>query len=275
MNSEKYSITFACYNQVSYTRQCIDSMRRHGVDLRRLVAVDNASSDDTRSYLASLDLGGVILNTANLGCGIAWNQGVLAQQAEWSVVMNNDVVVSAGWIDRLIAAAETHGLKIISPAMIEGDLDYDFDAFADQSALKMKSALRRGYSHAVCFAVHRSVFMEVGYFESIPKLFGYEDALFFNRVETAGIPIGITGATWLHHFGSITQKAMKLELAPGKSTNLGDRRIYLERLRLNPLQRRLRKLRHKRLMQAACRNETAKYGMTLLGIRKDGRFTWR
>jgi GT2 family glycosyltransferase len=275
MNSEKYSITFACYNQVAYTRQCIDSMARHGVDLRRLVVVDNASTDATRAYLSSLDLGGVILNSGNLGCGIAWNQGVLAQQAEWSVVMNNDVLVSAGWIERLIATAERQGLKIISPAMIEGDLDYDFDSFADESALKMKSALRRGYSHAVCFAVHRSVFMEVGYFESIPKLFGHEDALFFKRVESASIPIGTTGETWLHHFGSITQKAMKLELAPGKDVNLGDRKLYLERLRLNPLQRKLRKLRHKRLMQNACRDEMAAYGMTLFGIRKDGRFIWR
>jgi hypothetical protein len=53
-----YAITFACYNQVDYTRQCVDSLVRHGYDLGRVVAVDNGSSDATRDYLQTLPLGG-------------------------------------------------------------------------------------------------------------------------------------------------------------------------------------------------------------------------
>ena len=134
MNPQKYSITFACYNQVDYTRQCVESMIRHGLDLGRLVVVDNGSTDQTRDYLRSLPLGGAIFNQANLGCGVAWNQGALAQQAEWTIVMNNDVLVSAGWIENMIDTAERHGLKMISPALVEGELDYDFDAFAATAA---------------------------------------------------------------------------------------------------------------------------------------------
>ncbi|WP_245395100.1 glycosyltransferase family 2 protein [methane-oxidizing endosymbiont of Gigantopelta aegis] len=75
MSKLDYVVTFACYNQVEYTRQCIESMVRQGDDLSRLVVVDNGSTDDTRNYLQSLSLGGLILNSANLGCGVAWNQG--------------------------------------------------------------------------------------------------------------------------------------------------------------------------------------------------------
>lgn len=56
MNPQKYAITFACYNQVEYTKQCINSMH-HGLDLSRLVIVDNTSSDGTRDYLACLPFG--------------------------------------------------------------------------------------------------------------------------------------------------------------------------------------------------------------------------
>ena len=28
-----YAITFACHNQVDYTRQCVDSLMRHGHEL--------------------------------------------------------------------------------------------------------------------------------------------------------------------------------------------------------------------------------------------------
>jgi len=136
MNQIDYAITFACYNQVEYTRQCVDSMVKHGVDLGRLVVVDNGSIDDTRSYLETLPLGGRIFNKANLGCGVAWNQGALALQAEWTIVMNNDVLVSHGWIENMINAAEQNGLKIISPALIEGPLDYDLRRLPANPQLK-------------------------------------------------------------------------------------------------------------------------------------------
>ena len=75
MAATDYAITFACYNQVAYTKACVESMVRHGVDLGRVVAVDNGSGDETREYLSSLPLGGRVLNRVNLGCGVAWNQG--------------------------------------------------------------------------------------------------------------------------------------------------------------------------------------------------------
>ncbi|MGZ3159740.1 MAG: glycosyltransferase family 2 protein, partial [Burkholderiaceae bacterium] len=181
MNPQKYSLTFACYNQVDYTRQCIDSMVKHGLDLGRVVVVDNGSTDDTHRYIASLPLGGVILNQANLGCGVAWNQGALALQSEWSIIMNNDVVVSPNWIENMITIAEKNNLKIISPALIEGPLDYDFEKFAPEATTKMQDALRLGSSHAVCLAVHQSVWMDIGYFQPVPKLLGYEDTLFFHE----------------------------------------------------------------------------------------------
>ena len=107
---------------------CVESMVKHGTPLDRLVVVDNCSTDNTREYLSGLPLGGRIFNSENLGCGTAWNQGALALQSEWSIIMNNDVLVSPMWIENLIQAAESQNLKVISPALIEGPIDYDFDS---------------------------------------------------------------------------------------------------------------------------------------------------
>ncbi|MBS0309332.1 MAG: glycosyltransferase [Proteobacteria bacterium] len=273
MNPQKYSLTFACYNQVDYTRQCIDSMVRTGLDLGRVVAVDNGSTDDTRAYLRSLPLGGVILNQGNLGCGVAWNQGALAQQAEWTVVMNNDVLVSAGWIENLIDTAERHGLKMISPAMVEGKLDYDFDAFAAETSIKMKDALRVGSCHAVCVAIHQSVWMEIGYFQPVPKLLGFEDTMFFNQAEQAGIAVGTTGASWLHHYGSVTQTAMKQEKGLTAKDSLANRYNY-RLLRQSWLERKLKKRARNQRQKAWREAEVARYGMSLHGQREHGGFVW-
>ena len=273
MNPSKFAITFACYNQVDYTRQCVDSMVKHGLDLSRLVVVDNGSTDETRSYLESLPLGGRIFNQANLGGGVAWNQGALALQAEWTIIMNNDVLVSKGWIDNLITTAEQNGLKIISPSLIEGPLDYDFDAFADESSIKMKSALRLGARHAVCLAVHQSVWMDIGYFQPIPKLLGYEDSMFFHEADKAHISTGMTGASWLHHYGSITQTAMKQERGLSQKDGLGYRYNY-RLLQQSWLERKLKKIKRVRQQKRWCQQEIAEFGQSMHGKREQCAFVW-
>jgi GT2 family glycosyltransferase len=269
-----HAITFACYNQVGYTMQCIDSLVRHGYDLGRVAVVDNGSSDETRDYLQTLPLGARILNRQNLGCGVAWNQGVLAFQSEWTVVMNNDVLVSAGWLENLIAAAQARGVQVVSPALIEGELDYDFDGFALQSSERMREVARMGARHAVCMCVHRSVWDRVGFFQATPTLWGYEDTLFFNTLEQAGIATAMVGASWLHHYGSITVSAMKQERGLSAKEGLSARNNY-RLLGKSTLQRKWDKMQRKRQELRWRAEELAQHGQTLHGERRDGAFVWR
>ncbi len=273
MLKNNYSITFACYNAVQYTKLCIDSFIKHGTPLDRLIVVDNGSTDETRSYLKTLPLGGLILNKMNLGCGVAWNQGALTQQAEWSIIMNNDVLVSPQWVESLIESAQNNNLKIDSPALIEGPADYDFDEFSIAASSKMKNTLRLGNPHAVCLAVHESVWMDIGYFQAIPKLWGYEDTMFFHAARKAGIRSATTGASWLHHFGSITQSEMKRERGLTEKQGLGGRYNY-RYLNQSWLERKLIKRQKIKNLKTWRADEMSKYEMTLHGIRVNGNFEW-
>jgi GT2 family glycosyltransferase len=274
MSASDVAITFACYNQVDYTRQCVDSLVRTGFDLSRLVVVDNGSTDQTREYLATLPVGATVLNGHNLGCGVAWNQGALALQAEWTVVMNNDVVVTPGWLDGLLQAAREHGLKVVSPALVERALDYDLDAFSADAARRMGQVVRRGGRHAVCMAVHASVWDEVGYFRATPKLWGFEDSVFFHELDRAGIPCGQVGASWLHHYGSITLSALKRERGLAQKQGLSARDAY-KVLGQSFLERKLGRWRRKAQERRWREEELARYGMTLHGEREGGQFLWR
>jgi GT2 family glycosyltransferase len=273
MLKHDYSITFACYNAVHYTKLCIDSFIKHNTPLDRLIVVDNGSSDETRTYLKDLPLGGLILNRENLGCGVAWNQGALAQQAEWSIIMNNDVLVSAGWVDSLIDAANTQNLKIISPALIEGPCDYDFETFSQKASKEMKHVYRMGNPHAVCSAVHKSVWMDIGYFQAMPKLWGYEDTMFFHAAKKAGIPMATTGASWLHHFGSITQSVMKRERGLQETQGLSGRRNY-RYLNQSWLERKIQKYKKVSNLKECRQTELTAHSMTLHGVREQGNFNW-
>lgn len=248
-------------------------MVKHGTPLDRLVVVDNGSTDQTREYLQTLNLGGRIYNNQNLACGVAWNQGALTLQSEWTIIMNNDVLVSPQWVEKLISTAEDLNLKVISPALVEGTLDYDFESFETIASQKMKNVHRIGAKHAVCLAIHESVWLEVGYFQPVPKLLGYEDTLFFNELNKSKIQTAMTGASWLHHYGSITQTAMKLERGLQKKDGLQNRYNY-KLLNQSWLERKFNKAKRKKQERQWRDHEIANYDMSIHGLRENKTFRW-
>ena len=48
----------------------------------------------------------VIRNKQNLGFAVGNNQGIAAARGEYILLMNNDIVVTPAWLDKLIACAE-------------------------------------------------------------------------------------------------------------------------------------------------------------------------
>jgi N-acetylglucosaminyl-diphospho-decaprenol L-rhamnosyltransferase len=268
-----YSVTFATLNCLDYTKLCVASLISSGVDAHRIVAVDNASTDGTPEYLKNLGLGSVILNRQNLSCGAAWNQGILANQSEWTIVMNNDVIVAPGFALRLINFATQHKLKLVSPSRIDGDIDYDFSSFAKNSQEITANAIRWGSSNAICMCIHWSLFNKIGFFCANPNLLGFEDGLFYNDLRNANVAHATTGSVWIHHFGSVTQDHMKMVL--GISNNdilvkINDRKIYNQ----SWLERKLYRFKLKRNHQKWNKNELNKYGMTLHGSRTKNEFIW-
>jgi N-acetylglucosaminyl-diphospho-decaprenol L-rhamnosyltransferase len=268
-----YTVTFATLNCLDYTKQCVRSLMDSGIPPQRIVAVDNASSDGTQEYLQNLGLGGVVLNRQNLSCGAAWNQGILFQQSEWTIVMNNDIVVAPGFAERLIQFAQLHQLQLVSPARIDGAMNYDFADFAKVSQDKMSSVVRWGSSNAICMCMHWSLFQKIGFFRADPNLLGFEDGLFYHSVRKSNIRHVTTGKVWIHHFGSVTQEHMKMVL--GKSSQevlvkVNDRKLYGQ----SWLERKLYRQNLKRAHQAWRQEELSAHGMTLHGAKGEGDFVW-
>lgn len=274
MTSSNYTITFACYNQLDYTKQFIASLDRDEVDFLRIVAVDNGSTDGTREWLQAQGFGAVILNDRNLGCGAAWNQGALAIQSKWTVVMNNDVVCAKGWLANLLAAAESNQLHVASPALVEGDLNYDFSAWVNKAQAAMSGYVRLNVPHAVCMAIREDVWSEIGYFMPVPKLLGYEDALFFQRAIEANMRMATTADSWLHHYGQITQKALHLEKKLKQKEGLGSRNLMRLYLGQSWLARKVARHHRLALLKKVKAHELATYGMTVHALNNKSGDQW-
>ena len=117
----QWSIIIPCWSQLAFTRQCIAALKSHTRQPWELVVIDNGSTDHTDIYLAGVrDAAAVpvtvISNTSNLGFPAAINQGLKAARGEYLVLLNNDVVVTDGWLDQLIALADSRGpIGLVGP----------------------------------------------------------------------------------------------------------------------------------------------------------------
>jgi len=272
-SSHDYSVTFPCLNCIDYTKGLINSMIENGDNLSNVVAIDNGSTDDTFNLLSSFPDLTVIQNKKNYGVGVALNQGAMAKQSEWTIFMDNDIIVSKNWIENLINSAIKNDLKVISPALVEGEYDYDINSFFSSLSDDVKSYIRDGDNHAVCIAVHESVWDEVGFFRPFPSLFGYEDTLFFHALKKKNIRTAISGASWLHHFGSATQKAMKKDMGLKPKDDIAVTNHH-KLLCQNWFARKYSKFQKKNFRKNSQILEIEKFNMTLRGDRKHGEFIW-
>ena len=108
------SVIVPCWNQLEFTRQCIWALMRRTSVNWELIVIDDGSTDGTGSYLAGVQDASpvpvtVIANSTNRGFPAAINQGLQYARGEYLVLLNNDVVVTDGWLSQLIGLASIEG----------------------------------------------------------------------------------------------------------------------------------------------------------------------
>ena len=113
------------------------------------------------------------------------------------------------------------------------------------------------------------MFESIGFPDTDRRLGGREDVEYLVRCQRNGVPVGTVGDALLHHFGSITQKAIKLETG---QKDLGDRDYFYAKLGMGWLARKRFKSERKRLARSWLAKETAAAGYVMHMLRSGGRW---
>jgi GT2 family glycosyltransferase len=109
MSAPLVSIVIPVFNRVELTQQCLDAIESTVSLPYEVIVVDNASTDGTAAFLGEAESAGrlrAILNDENLGFGKACNKGIAASRGRYVVLLNNDTIPLAGWLDALVSAVE-------------------------------------------------------------------------------------------------------------------------------------------------------------------------
>jgi GT2 family glycosyltransferase len=115
------SMLVACCGQLEYTRLCVPSLLRHSRQPLELLFLDTGSLDGTAEYLAGIADAvpfrvDIVPVSDGAGADLQKKQDVLQVSGPYVVLLNNDTILTEGWLDRLLAvAAANPALGLIAP----------------------------------------------------------------------------------------------------------------------------------------------------------------
>jgi GT2 family glycosyltransferase/tetratricopeptide (TPR) repeat protein len=233
------SIIVLTHNLLPYTRLCLDSVRRFTDEPYEVIVVDNASADGTPEYLESLAGVTLIRNATNRGFPAAANQGLRAARGRQALLLNNDTVVTTGWLRRMLDALHADpAVGLVGPCsnqvsggqQVPADYDDDLvglDGFAWDWG-KAHDGRREDADRLVgfCLLVRREVLDRVGLLDERFGVGCFEDDDYTRRALAAGYRAVVARDAFVHHFGGRTFLADRVDYASLLRRN---RELYREK----------------------------------------------
>ncbi len=162
---KRLAIVVLNYHQPDLTIECLESVANE-VDVNRdvVVVVENGSNDDSAERIEAAmrrnqwqDWLRVVHCTPNRGFAGGNNVGILAQDAEYYILLNNDTIVRPGTFAALLSALEARPhVGLIGPSMENRAGQLSASCFQDVNPVtEFLSAAMTGACH-VCSVVTTS-----------------------------------------------------------------------------------------------------------------------
>lgn len=211
-------IIIAVWNQLTFTRDCIESIFKNTDSPYRLIIIDNASGDETRAYLEALAKGNplvsLIRNSENTGFIKAMNQGMSVSKAPYVCLLNNDTLVMKDWLKIMTDIAEGHkDIGIVNPSSnnlgqkpLPGE---PVELYAENLRKDKDKFVELGSAIGFCMLIKREVIDRIGSFDEIYGMGNFEDTDFSRRAVKEGYRCVRACGAYVYHRENTSFKVMK------------------------------------------------------------------
>lgn len=120
-SKEKVSIAILNYNGVNYLKQVIPSVLQLSYPNIEIIVVDNGSTDDSVSYLESLNKIKIIKNNENLGYSKGKNICVNNSAGEYILMLDNDILIQDNFLIQKLIDTYNKEIAFIQIPLIDVD----------------------------------------------------------------------------------------------------------------------------------------------------------
>ncbi|MBI4880881.1 MAG: glycosyltransferase family 2 protein [Planctomycetes bacterium] len=222
------SVVLPVLNNLALTRACVAALRAHTPGDLEIILVDNGSEEDFAGLARELRAGGaevvLLANEQNEGFAFACNQGFVAARGEFVALLNNDVIVTRGWLEGMrsvllsdarvaLVGPRTNrasGPQVVKEAAYEGLTGLEKFA-AGWSAAHAGERFFLPRLVGLCLLMRRELLDEVGGLDPCFWLGNFEDDDFCLRVLRAGRLLAVANGVFVHHQGSATWRSSRID----------------------------------------------------------------
>jgi O-antigen biosynthesis protein len=251
-DSVDVSIVIPVFNHWQDTLACLQSIAQlTSGPSYEVIVVDDGSSDGTSGLLARIEGVVGLRNEQNLGFIGSCNRGARAARGAFLVFLNNDTLVTPHWLEALARTFRTvpgiglAGAKLIYP---DGRLQEaggviwrdatgcNYGKFDDAGHPRYNFTREVDYCSGACVMVPRSLFWELGGFDSQFTPAYYEDTDLAFKIRHAGHKVIYQPhARIIHHEGLTSGTSLESGVKSYQRVNQSKfRRRWSERLEFHP-----------------------------------------
>lgn len=225
----KISVIVLCYNQLEYTKECVKSvLEQTAYPNYELVIVDNNSTDGTANYLKQVARENahvkIVLNQDNRGFAGGNNDGIAVSDGDYIVLLNNDTVITRGWLTGLLKHyVNNEKAGIVGPITNsignEAKINVSYVDIASMPLFAYQYTtehMAEEFSHSgilamFCVMISRKVYEEIGPLDENYGIGMFEDDDYSIAVKSRGYSLIMSEDVFIHHYGTVSFKKLENE----------------------------------------------------------------
>ena len=202
----KCDIIIPIWNQLEFTKSCIDHVLNYTRYPYRLILVDNGSDVETKNYLENLKQTqkieiNLIRNEENLGFVRAVNQGLEVSKAPYVCILNNDTLPGTGWLTELVEFAEKHPDAGLLNPLCNGHIQRNLSVneYAKMVSSNKDKFMEMNQCQGFSMLIKRRLIDKIGYLDERFGIGGFDDTDYSMRVHNAGYRSVCVYSSYVYH----------------------------------------------------------------------------
>lgn len=176
-------IIVCVYNAYGWTKKCIEAVQRFTILPYTLAVVNDCSNKYMTEYLRTIPNIRLIENEVNLGYLKSANKALKLATSEYVIFLNSDALVTPGWLENMIQAAESDPKIMFVNPLTNEDCNFGQIQPPERSFWEMHKLITHRSDYTYPEIVAASGFCLMIKKEAIDKYGGFDEAYGFGYGE--------------------------------------------------------------------------------------------